>query len=145
MLLLISSKSLKAQLPDACAIVEKFNARMVAAFKNGNYNAVAGFYADTAIIFDPSTTISGRAAIDKYWSGIRNAKDWKLTTFDCGGDQHSIWARGISELITFAPDGSESINRVNFVVILKKEKNAEYKIIVDIYNIVPEKKMKSSN
>ncbi len=115
-------------------VIEEHNRKMVEAFKRGDYLGVARFYADDAtILFYRGRKVQGREAIDKYWTSIRGAKDWKLEFIELGGDRETIYQIGRSTL-TSERDGKESTYACDFVVIWKRQPDGSYKIHVDIYN-----------
>lgn len=110
------------------------NRQMVETFKRGDLVGVARFYADDAMIFSHrGNKIQGRAAIDKYWTSIKNAKDWKLEVIELGGDRESVWQIGRSSL-TSVHNGTDQTYVCDFVVLWKRQPDDTYRIYVDIYN-----------
>lgn len=130
----LSSTSDEADMSSIRPVIEEHNRKMVEAFKRGDYLAVAHFYADDATIFSyRGEKVRGREAIDKYWTSIRGAKDWKLEVIELGGDRETIYQIGRSTL-TSEHDGKLNTYACDFVVIWKRQKDGTYKIHVDIYN-----------
>lgn len=116
-------------------VIEELNRKMVEAFKLGDLLAVSRFYADDATIFSyRGKKIQGREAIDKYWTSIKDGKDWKLEVLELGGDAETVYQIGRSILTTAAKDGKENTYACDFIVLWKKQKDGTYKIHVDIYN-----------
>jgi uncharacterized protein (TIGR02246 family) len=115
-------------------VIEEHNRKMMEAFKRGDYLGVARFYADDATIFSyRGQKVRGREAIDKYWTSISGAKDWKLEVIELGGDRETVYQIGRSTL-TAERNGKESTYACDFVVIWKRQPDGTYKIHVDIYN-----------
>ncbi|MBD0370490.1 MAG: DUF4440 domain-containing protein [Pyrinomonadaceae bacterium] len=115
-------------------VIEEHNRRMTDAFKRGDFLAVARFYSDDAtIFFSRGKKIQGREAIDKYWTGITGAKDWKLEVIELGGDRETVYQIGRSTL-TSEREGKQSVYACDFVVIWKRQPDGSYRIHVDIYN-----------
>lgn len=128
------SKS-KALLPDSVREqIVATNRQMVETFKRGDLRGVARFYADDATIFSyRGQKIQGREALDRYWTGIKGAKDWKLEVIELGGDKETVYQIGKSSLTT-DNGGAEKTYVCDFVVIWKRQSDGAYKIHVDIYN-----------
>ncbi|MCA1557764.1 MAG: DUF4440 domain-containing protein, partial [Acidobacteria bacterium] len=115
-------------------VIEEQNRKMVETFKRGDYMGVSRFYADDATIFySRGKKIQGRAAIDKYWTSITGAKDWKLEVLELGGDRETVYQIGRSTLTT-ERDGKENTYACDFLVIWKRQADGTYRIHVDIYN-----------
>lgn len=113
--------------------IEAANRRMEEAFKRKDLSAVAGFYADDATMFSPrGQKIHGRAAIDRYWTSIREPQDWKLQVVEIGGDRETVYQVGKSTLT--AGPGKQNPYVCDFVLIWKRQTDGTYRIHVDIYN-----------
>lgn len=119
--------------PALVAEVRALNKAMTDAFR-GDPAAVARFYADDARIVGPRReTVRGRAAIDRYWLGIRGAKAWRLEVVEVGGSRTEAYQVGVSSLTSVRPDGTESTYTCDFVVIWKRQPNGTLKIVLDLY------------
>ncbi len=133
----ISLSSINDKAEPPTAVREKIvaaNRQMVETFKRGDLRGVAAFYADDAmLLFHRGKKIQGRAAIDQYWTSIKNAKDWKLEVIELGGDKESVWQIGKSSLTT-TYNGADQTYVCDFVVLWKLQPDGTYKIYVDIYN-----------
>jgi uncharacterized protein (TIGR02246 family) len=130
----LSSTIDEADMASLRPVIEEHNRKMVEAFKRGDFLAVARFYADDATIFSyRGEKVRGREAIDKYWTSIKGAKDWKLEVIELGGDSETVYQIGRSTLTT-ERDGKQSTYACDFVVIWKRQKDGAYLIHVDIYN-----------
>jgi ketosteroid isomerase-like protein len=107
---------------------------MTATFARGDVAGVARFYADDGRLVGPRrTTISGRAAIDRYWSSIRGAKSWQLEVLEVGGTREAAYQVGISTLVTVGPDGRQHASVTEFVVIWKRQADGTFRIALDLY------------
>jgi len=122
-----------AQNPALRAEIQAVNDSMMAAFNSGNMLAVARFYADDARIDgERGELVQGRAAIDKYWTDIRNAKSWKLDVIDVGGPPDTPYQIGRSTLVTTGPNGDRT-SVVEFLVVWRRDPSGGLRIVVDYY------------
>ena len=114
--------------------IEATNRKMEEAFKKNDMSTVARFYADDATMFySRGQKIHGREAIDRYWMGIKEPKDWKLQVVEIGGDKDTVYQVGKSTL-TSGTAGKQGTYVCDFVLIWKRQADNTYKIHVDIYN-----------
>ena len=114
--------------------IEATNRKMEEAFKQKDMLAVARFYADDATMFySRGQKVHGREAIDRYWTNIKEPKDWKLQVVEIGGDRDTVYQIGKSSL-TSGPVGTQGTYVCDFVLIWKRQTDGTYKIHVDIYN-----------
>ena len=119
--------------PSLRAEVQSVNDSLVAAFNSGEMRAVARFYADDARIDgERGTLVQGRAAIDKYWTDLRNPKSWRLDVIHVGGDPDNPYQIGRSTLVTTAPSGDRT-SIVEFLAIWRREPSGRLRIVVDYY------------
>jgi ketosteroid isomerase-like protein len=115
------------------AEIQAVNDSMVAAFNRGDLLAVARFYTDDARIDgERGTLVVGRDAVDKYWSGIRNAKSWRLEVLAVGGHRDQPWQIGRSTLIQTGAQGDRT-STVEFLAIWRREANGGLRLAVDYY------------
>jgi ketosteroid isomerase-like protein len=115
-------------------IVDERNRQSIADFKKGDMLAVARGYADDATIYFPrGKKVHGRKAIDRYWQGVKGAKDWKLETIEFGGTRDAIFEVGKSSLTTVV-DGKEATYVCDYVVIWKPQADGTYRTHTDIFN-----------
>ncbi|MBC7791096.1 MAG: DUF4440 domain-containing protein [Anaerolineae bacterium] len=116
------------------AEVKALNAAMVAAF-NTDPSTVTRFYADSASIVGPRrTTVKGRAAIDRYWAGIRKPATWKLEVVEVGGSRAEAYQIGVSTLSSTGSNGQQGTYVCDFVVIWKRQPDGTLRIVLDLYN-----------
>lgn len=107
--------------------VEVLFAQMTVALK-ADPASVAKFYTDDALIAGGRTRVTGREAVDKYWSGTTGFTDWKLEIIEIG-DGTTPWVRGISTLV-----GSSGRNSVTeFLGLLKRGTDGKLRFYVDMY------------
>ena len=121
------------QNPALRAEIQAVNDSMVAAFNSGDLRAVARFYADDARIDgERGELVEGRAAVDKYWMDIRDAKSWKLDVIDVGGPADHPYQVGRSTLVTTGPNGDRT-SVVEFLVVWRREPGGNLRMVVDYY------------
>jgi uncharacterized protein (TIGR03067 family) len=115
-------------------IVDECNRKSIEDFKKGDMLAVARGYTDDATIYFPrGKKVHGREAIDRYWQGLKGAKDWKLETIEVGGTREAIYEVGKSSLTTEV-DGKADSYVCDYVVIWKRQKDGSYRAHTDIFN-----------
>jgi ketosteroid isomerase-like protein len=115
-------------------IVDDCNRKAIEDFKKGDMLAVARGYTDDATIYFPrGKKVHGRQAIDRYWQGVKGAKDWKLETIEVGGTKEAIYEVGKSTLTTEV-GGKENTYVCDYVVIWKRQKDGTYRTHTDIFN-----------
>jgi uncharacterized protein (TIGR02246 family) len=126
--------TLGAQRSDLRQEIDSLNRAMEQAFARREMMAVARFYADDARLMGPrGADVSGRAAIDRYWSEITGAKSWKLEVLEVGGDRTTAYQVGRSTLVTTGAGGDRtSVSR--FVVIWKRQPDGRFRIALDFYH-----------
>lgn len=106
---------------------------MVAAFNRGDLLAVARFYTDDARVDgERGALVMGREAIDKYWTGIRNAKSWKLEVIAVGGHRDHPWQTGRSTLVQSGPQG-DRVSVVEYLAVWRRDRNGGLRLAVDYY------------
>jgi CubicO group peptidase (beta-lactamase class C family)/ketosteroid isomerase-like protein len=121
------------QNPALRAELQAVNDSMVAAFNSGDMRAVARFYADDARIDgERGVLVQGRAAVDKYWTELRNPKSWKLDVIDVGGHADNPYQIGRSTLVTTGANGDQT-SVVEFLVIWRRAPSGGLRIVVDYY------------
>ena len=133
LLLCVLGQTAPAQRPNLRAQIQAVNDSMVAAFNSGKLLAVARFYTDDARIDgERSNAVTGRAAIDKYWTGIQNPKSWKLELIDVGGHPDHPYQIGRSTLVTSSPEGDRT-SVVEFLALYRRDPKRGLRLAVDYY------------
>ena len=114
--------------------VEALNRQMEAAVTRGDLKAAAAFYADNAVVRTPRQVVAqGRAAIDRYFTGISNAKSWKLDVYGVTlGSNNTVYETGMSTLVHGSP---EHTSKVEFLVVWERQRNGSLKIVLDYYHM----------
>jgi ketosteroid isomerase-like protein len=115
--------------------IEQRNAELSAALERGDGLAVAGIYADDAKIVGPGEQqpVVGREAIDRYWTRIKNVKQWKLEVFETGGSKDDAYQTGRSTLV-WGEGAAQRTSVVDFVLIWKRAADGKLRITLDFYN-----------
>jgi uncharacterized protein (TIGR02246 family) len=113
--------------------IRAVNDSMVAAFNSGNMLAVARFYTDDARVDgEKGAVVQGRAAIDRYWTEIRNAKSWTLEIIAVGGPRDFPWQIGRSTLVQTSPQGDRT-SIVEFLALWRREPGGGLRMVMDYY------------
>ena len=76
--------------------------------------------------------VRGRAALDEYWTGIRQTRSWKLDVLAVDGTRDMAWQLGRSTLVA-GPEGSPP-SVVDFLLVWKRQPDGALKIQVDFYH-----------
>jgi ketosteroid isomerase-like protein len=120
--------------PGLRAEIERATEALAAAGRANDMAAVAGFYADDALMLGPDGyRAQGRGAIDSYWQSLRGAvSDWRLETFSVAGAGDLAQGLGRSRLSLARPDEAPRISTVDFCLIWCKQPGG-WKIAVDAY------------
>ncbi len=105
---------------------------MTAAFNSGDMIGVARFYTDDARMDGEGDVVLGRAALDAYWSNIRNPGSWKLEVLEVGGDPDYPYQIGRSMLLTGGPVGDRT-SIVGFLAIWRRRANGSLRLALDYY------------
>ena len=110
------------------------NRQMEAAFNSKNYQAVADFYADEAVLVSRSYEVKGRENLDAYWLGMEGRGiSWELENIEIIPDRETAVQRGISHLRYIDKEGKEVLSEVKFTLLWIK-KDGEWKIRIDHYS-----------
>ena len=120
--------------------LERVNAEMAAIFNRGDYLGAARFYTDDAQIIGPGNVrVTGRAAVDRYWTSIPAGATWKLDVLEVGGSHASPWQLGRSTLVMPGRDANSAPNTsiVDFVAIWKRQPDRSLKLYIDMYVPAP--------
>jgi ketosteroid isomerase-like protein len=116
------------------------NAAMAATFNRGDYLGAARFYSDDAqIIGAGGVRVTGRAAIDRYWTSIPAGSTWRLDVLDAGGGRNAPWQLGRSTLVMPSRGGSGEPNTsvVDFLGVWKRQPDGTLKLYIDMYVPAP--------
>jgi ketosteroid isomerase-like protein len=116
------------------------NTAMAATFNRGDYLGAARFYSDDAqIIGAGGVRVSGREAVDRYWTSLPAGSTWRLDVLDAGGSRDSMWQLGRSTLVTPGRnrDGTTNTSIVDFLGIWKRQPDGTLKLYIDMYVPTP--------
>jgi ketosteroid isomerase-like protein len=116
------------------------NEAMAATFNRGDYLGAARFYSDDGqIIGAGNVRVTGRAAIDRYWTSIPAGATWRLDVLDAGGSRNSIWQLGRSTLVMPSRNGDGTTNTsvVDFLGVWKRQPDGTLKLYIDMYVPTP--------
>jgi ketosteroid isomerase-like protein len=116
------------------------NTAMAATFNRGDYLGAARFYTDDAqIIGAGGVRVTGREAVDRYWTSIPAGSTWRLDVLDAGGSRNSIWQLGRSTLVMPSRNGDGTTNTsiVDFLGVWKRQSDGTLKLYIDMYVPTP--------
>jgi ketosteroid isomerase-like protein len=116
------------------------NAAMAATFNRGDYLGAARFYSDDAqIIGVGDVRVTGRDAVDRYWTSLPAGATWRLDVLDAGGSRDSMWQLGRSTLIMPSRNGDGTTNTsiVDFLGVWKRQSDGTLKLYIDMYVPTP--------
>lgn len=118
-----------AMVKEVCAV----NREMERAVARRDLMAVAAIYSDSGRLIGPGgrTEAAGRAAIDRYWRNLGNARSWRLDVLEVGGHRNSPYQIGRSTLVIDSPSGPQT-HVTQFVVLWRRE-NGRLRILIDSY------------
>lgn len=114
--------------------VEALNREMEAAFNRGDLKAVASYYADNGVVrTSRHVAAQGRAAIDRYFTGLQNPKRWKLDVYGVSAAEGSdlVFQTGLSTLVSGTP---EHASKVEFALVWRRQSNGKLRIVLDYYH-----------
>ena len=120
--------------------IAAINAAMAATFNRGDYLGAARFYTDDAqIIGAGGVRVTGREAVDRYWTSIPAGSAWRLDVLDAGGSRNSIWQLGRSTLVMPSRNGDGTTNTsvVDFIGVWKRQSDGTLKLYIDMYVPTP--------
>lgn len=117
------------------AEVRALNDSMEAAFNRGDVERVSRFYADNARMRGAhSSEISGRSAITKFWTGIKNPVRWKLDVVEVGAHRDFAYQKGRSHLTSRDANGQDRTYSSDFLVVWERQPDGALRVIMDLWN-----------
>ena len=123
----------RAARPDLRAELVAMNDSLISAFDGANAAGVARFYADDARMDgERGQVVQGRAAIDRFWTDVRNPKSWKLEAIAVGGRPDQPYEIGRSTIVTSGPNG-DRVSSVEYLLIWRRDVRGGLRIVVDYF------------
>jgi ketosteroid isomerase-like protein len=116
----VATPSVAPAADDVRATIEAAGKQFVADFHKGDAAALAGYYAEDAMVLPPNADfVKGRAAIQAFWQSFVGAgyKHFALSTLEVGAGGDLAYEVGTYEVGT-APDAVD--DRGKFLVVWKK-------------------------
>jgi uncharacterized protein (TIGR02246 family) len=114
--------------------IDQLNQQLSAAMQSGDMNKVMELYTDDATMMLPGgKSLKGKKEISEYLSGIKNIKNIKLNVIDAGGAGKIMYQVGKVTYVTTV-DGKEKEETSDFVMVLKRQPDWDYKISVNSTN-----------
>ena len=106
--------------------------------EKGAGEAFAAHLADDAVFLPiGENLISGKQAIVKYFSDGDSTLTWKPLKADVAKSGELGYTYGTSELTTKDKDGKTQVRYYKYVSVWKKQKNGEWKLVLDMGNQSP--------
>lgn len=117
----------------AAAEIARVRESLRVALVAGDPLAAARAYSDDAVILGPGgDRHAGRAAIDAYWSALKDVRSWTLEVDSLEGAGDLFHERGRSTLVHGAP-GRERTSAVEYALVWRKDAAGAWRIAVDAY------------
>jgi uncharacterized protein (TIGR02246 family) len=130
---------------DAASQVLRLDAEWSEAARRRDVERILSFWAEDAIVFPPgSPAIAGKEAIREYvlksfqvpGFGI----SWRTTSVKVSQSADLAYATGTNRVTFDGPDGKPVVIEGKAVTVWRKDRNAEWKCVIDIWNDVPPQK-----
>jgi uncharacterized protein (TIGR02246 family) len=139
--LLLSGPSLFAQSenksdisPDMLEKIDQVNAQLITAMEKGDVSKIMELYTDDAMVIIPGgKSLRGKKEISEYFSSLKNMRNVKMSVFDAGGSGKIIYQVGKATYTTNI-DGKDTEETTDFVMVLKRQPDWDYKISVNSTN-----------
>ncbi len=122
-------------------VVEEFTRYWEAVFNRGDYRAMAGYYAEDAMLIATQLeTVAGRPAIERFWqNACKGAKAVQMKRTvrvkDAGSDGDLGYVRGTVVLVV---GGEQVPATVRYVTLWKRQPDGAWRIAVDISSASPQ-------
>ena len=114
--------------------IDQINSKLSAAMQKGDLNQVMDLYADDATLMVPGgKSLKGKKDISGYLAGMKNIRNVKIQVTDAGGSGKIIYQVG-KATITTQVNGTDKEETTDFVMVLKRQSDWDYKISVNSSN-----------
>jgi ketosteroid isomerase-like protein len=127
-------------LDEAKARVHKQNEKLHAVVATKNLNLLKEVYAEDAYFMAPGLApVKGRDSIIALWAdGLEDIIEMHSESIEIGGTVDVLYEIGIVEnkIRTSKPD-SVAVHRAKYNNVWKRDRNGEYRLVVDIFNRMP--------
>jgi uncharacterized protein (TIGR02246 family) len=134
--LLISAQSdNKSEIsPEMREKIDQLNNQFIDAMQKGDLSKIMDLYTDDATLMLPGgKSLKGKKEIAAYLEGVKNIKNVKLDVTDAGGSGKIIYQVGKATYVTNV-NGAEKQETNDFVMVLKRQSDWDYKISVNSTN-----------
>ena len=118
------------------AAIESIHNRFPSVLLRRDFDALAAFYTEDAVLMPPHhPAVHGRAAIKAWMAGFPHVTDFKLTIDRVDGRADLAYSRG-AYTMTFRPEGAPApINdRGKFIEVLRRQSNGDWLLEADTFN-----------
>lgn len=128
----VQASDLHPQEPLAGGLVEQWADR----FNRGDARALAGLYADDAVLMPPSDeTVVSRAAIEEYWANtLTGLGDYNVEFVQTRAQGDVLYTAGIWSAARVGADGEREVVGGNVVRVLERQDDGSWKLRVETWN-----------
>ncbi len=123
------------------AVIEKQATLFSEAFARADFEAVAGMYAEDAIVLPPDAEmVKGRPAIEALWKSVHasGVKGVTLTVVDVHSSGKLAVEVGTA-VLSIKPEGKPELTQsAKYVVVWRRQKDGSWKLYRDIWNAMPQ-------
>lgn len=114
--------------------INQLNNLLTNAMKKGDLNQIMELYTDDAVMMLPGgKSLKGKKEISEYMTGLKNIKNVKFDVAEAGAGGKIMYQVGKATYITNI-DGKEIEQTTDFVMVLKRQPDWDYKISVNSSN-----------
>lgn len=114
--------------------IEQLNKQFIEAMQKGDIGAVMELYADDATMMLPGgKSLKGKKEISAYLSSMKTIRNVKINVLDAGSGGKIMYQVGKTTIVTTV-DGKEKEETSDFVMVLKRQSDWDYKIAVNSSN-----------
>jgi len=132
---LLAQKDTKSDISaDMRQTIDQLNAQLKEAMEKGDVSKIMDLYADDAMLMVPGgKALHGKKEIAEYFESHKNIKNVTMSVIDAGGSGKIIYQVGKATMTTNV-DGKDSQETSDFVMVLTRQSDWDYKISVNSTN-----------
>ncbi len=116
------------------AAIQEVSDEFVEHVRAGNFAGVASMYTEDGVLLPPNApTVTGRAAIEEFFTNFPPITQFHLTTVTIEGSGDIAYVHGTAHLVMTGPDGSTIEDTAKFIEIRRKVGD-RWLLAYDIFN-----------